>query len=59
METKNCPKCGSPMQADKHLQSLGTETELVTEKDFFGDTVRVFCCENEKCGYIELYRETK
>lgn len=56
-ETESCPKCGSNMQEDKHLQSLGSETELVSENGFLGDKVRVFYC--EKCGFIELYREQK
>jgi predicted nucleic-acid-binding Zn-ribbon protein len=55
--TKKCPKCGSNMQADKHLQSLGSETELVSHEGFLGDEIRVFYCEN--CGFIELYRIKK
>jgi predicted nucleic-acid-binding Zn-ribbon protein len=55
MEGKTCPKCGSNMQGDKHLQSLGSETELVGKNGFLGDKVEVFYC--VRCGYIELYRE--
>lgn len=57
MEDKTCPKCDSNMQSDKHLQSLGSETELVSKNGFLGDKVKVFYC--VKCGYIELYREKK
>lgn len=57
MEDKTCPKCGSNMQGDKHLQSLGSETELVERNGFLGDKVKVFYC--LQCGYIELYREKK
>jgi predicted nucleic-acid-binding Zn-ribbon protein len=56
-ETRACPKCGSTMRSDKHLQSLGSETELVSMNGFLGDRVKVFYC--VKCGYIELYREEK
>jgi predicted nucleic-acid-binding Zn-ribbon protein len=57
METKTCPKCGSTMQSEKHLQALGSEIELVSKSAFMGDRVKVHCC--EKCGFIELYREKK
>jgi predicted RNA-binding Zn-ribbon protein involved in translation (DUF1610 family) len=45
------------MQSDKHLQSLGSETELVGKNGFLGDKMKVFYCVN--CGYIELYRAKK
>jgi predicted nucleic-acid-binding Zn-ribbon protein len=56
-ETRTCPKCGSTMKGDRHLQSLGSETELVTKDGFLGDQVKAFYC--VKCGYIELYRGRK
>ena len=55
MEVKTCPKCGSTMQSDKHLQALGSELELVSKIAFLGDKIRVHYCEN--CGYMELYRQ--
>jgi predicted nucleic-acid-binding Zn-ribbon protein len=45
-QTSECPKCGSNMQADKHLQSLGSETALVSHEGFLGDQIRVFYCED-------------
>lgn len=50
-----CPKCGSQMFEDKHLQALGSEVELVSTDVFLGDKLKVFYC--EKCGYIESYRD--
>lgn len=50
-----CPKCGSQMLEDKHLQALGSEVELVSKDIFLGDKLKVFFC--EKCGYIESYRD--
>lgn len=47
------------MESDRHLQGLGAETELVTDQGFRGDKLKAFYCENEKCGYVELYRIKK
>ena len=49
-----CPKCGSEMREDRHLQALGCAVELVTTEAFLGDKVKTFYCQS--CGYIELYR---
>jgi len=57
MENKTCPKCNAGMQSDKHLEALGYETELVPEKGFIGDKIRVFYCGS--CGYMELYQIKK
>jgi predicted nucleic-acid-binding Zn-ribbon protein len=54
MDSKTCPKCGSPMQGDRHLQELGSEVELVTDNGYRGDKLKAFYC--DKCGYVELYR---
>ncbi|MGD0978890.1 MAG: hypothetical protein ABR962_07080 [Candidatus Bathyarchaeia archaeon] len=56
METKNCPKCGGEMVNDRQLGSY-TEITLKKGEQFIGDPVKAFYC--VKCGYIELYKETK
>ena len=42
MEALACPKCGSTMQAEKHLQALGSEVVLVSKSAFrfFPEAVR-------------------
>lgn len=52
-QPNTCPKCGSHMNEDKHLQALGCNVELVPAQGFLGDVVQVFYC--NRCGYIELY----
>ncbi len=52
-----CPKCGSYMNEDKHLEALGCHVELVPSEGFLGDKVLAFYC--EKCGYVEVYRVKK
>jgi hypothetical protein len=37
MENKTCPKCGSDMQENKHLQTFGSELEPVSRNGFLGD----------------------
>ena len=44
------------MESNRHLQSLNAEVELVTDEGFRGNKLVAFYCQNEKCGYVELYR---
>lgn len=57
MPSNTCPKCGSYMLEDKHLEALGCHVELVPAQGFLGDKVLVSNC--EECGYVELYHLKK
>lgn len=53
-QTKNCPKCGSTMEAADYLSGYGA-ARLVKFGDVRGDKVVPFYCKSY--GYIELYNE--
>jgi predicted nucleic-acid-binding Zn-ribbon protein len=53
-QTKNCPKCGGPLEAADYLSGYGA-VRLVKFGDVRGDKVVPFYCKS--CGYIELYNE--